>query len=32
VETICTMESAEDGLTYLERMKSNLEKIFDSMK
>ena len=27
VETIYTMESAEDGKSYLERMKSNLEKI-----
>lgn len=27
VETIYTMESAEDGKNYLERMRSNLEKI-----
>lgn len=31
VETIYTIESAEDGLTYLERMESNLRKIYDSM-
>lgn len=31
VETIYTIESAEDGLTYLERMEDNLGKIYDSM-
>ena len=31
VETIYTIESAEDNLTYLERMESNLNKIFDSL-
>jgi len=31
VETIYTIESAEDGLTYLERMESNLSKIYASM-
>jgi zinc transport system substrate-binding protein len=31
VETIYTMESAEDGLSYLERMESNLEKIYKSL-
>ncbi len=32
VETIYTMESGEDGKTYLERMTSNLEKIASSLK
>jgi zinc transport system substrate-binding protein len=32
VETIYTIESAEDGMTYLERMESNLAKIEDSLK
>ena len=31
VETIYTIDSAEDGLTYLERMEDNLSKIYDSM-
>ena len=31
VETIYTIESAEDGLTYLERIDYNLSKIYDSM-
>ncbi len=31
VETIYTIESAEDNLTYLERMEYNLSKIYDSM-
>ncbi|MGE4548374.1 MAG: metal ABC transporter substrate-binding protein [Intestinibacillus sp.] len=31
VETIYTMESAEDGKTYLERMEDNLRKIADSL-
>jgi zinc transport system substrate-binding protein len=31
VETIYTTESAEDDLTYLERMESNLSKIYDSL-
>ncbi len=31
VETIYTIESAEDGLTYLERMESNLAKIYNSL-
>lgn len=31
VETIYTIESAEDGLTYLQRMEDNLSKIFDSL-
>lgn len=31
VETIYTAESAEDGLTYLERMDSNLSKIYESL-
>ncbi|NJP39717.1 zinc ABC transporter solute-binding protein [Oscillospiraceae bacterium HV4-5-C5C] len=31
VETIYTMESAEDGLTYLQRMESNLSKIYASL-
>lgn len=31
VETIYTIESAEDGLTYLERMENNLSKIYASM-
>lgn len=31
VETIYTMESAEDGLSYLERMEYNLSKIYDSL-
>jgi zinc transport system substrate-binding protein len=32
VDTIYTMESGEDDLTYLERMESNLSKIYDSLK
>lgn len=32
VETIYTIESNEDDLTYLDRMKSNLTKIYDSLK
>lgn len=32
VETIFTMEGAENGKTYLERMKDNLVKIYDSLK
>lgn len=31
VETIYTIESAEDGMTYLERMESNLAKIYESL-
>lgn len=31
VETIYTIESAEDGMTYLERMQSNLTKIYESL-
>ncbi len=31
VEVIYTMENAQDGLTYLERMESNLAKIYDSV-
>ncbi len=31
VETICTVESAEDGKTYLERMEDNLSKIYDTL-
>ena len=31
VETIYTMESAEDNLTYVERMQSNMEKIVASL-
>ncbi|MDD2214076.1 MAG: zinc ABC transporter substrate-binding protein [Oscillospiraceae bacterium] len=31
VETIYTIESAEDELTYLERMESNLSKIYSSL-
>lgn len=31
VETVYTMESAEDNMTYIERMSSNLGKIFDSL-
>ena len=31
VETIYTIESAQDGLSYLERMESNLSKIYASM-
>ena len=31
VETIYTVESAEDGKTYLERMEENLSKIYDSL-
>lgn len=30
VETIYTVESSEDGKTYLERMETNLQKIYDS--
>jgi zinc transport system substrate-binding protein len=32
VETIYTIESNEDGMTYVERMESNLAKIYDSLK
>lgn len=32
VETLYTMESAEDNLSYLERMRSNLEKIYASLQ
>ncbi|MFT3983094.1 MAG: zinc ABC transporter substrate-binding protein [Lachnospiraceae bacterium] len=31
VEVIYTMENAQDDLTYLERMESNLSKIYDSL-
>ena len=31
VETIYTIESAEDGMTYLERMQSNLAIIYESL-
>ncbi|MDR1540379.1 MAG: zinc ABC transporter substrate-binding protein [Clostridiales bacterium] len=31
VETIYTVESAEDGMTYLERMSENLKKIYESL-
>jgi zinc transport system substrate-binding protein len=31
VETIYTIESAEDDMTYLERMESNLSKIYESL-
>lgn len=31
VEVIYTMENAEDGLSYMERMKSNIEKIYKSV-
>ncbi|MPW26726.1 ABC transporter substrate-binding protein [Alkalibaculum sp. M08DMB] len=31
VEVIYTMENAQDGMTYLERMEENLSKIYDSM-
>lgn len=31
VETIYTIESAEDNMTYLERMESNLSKIYESL-
>jgi zinc transport system substrate-binding protein len=32
VETIYTIESAEDDLSYLERMEDNLKKIYDSLR
>ncbi len=32
VETIYTMESAEDNMSYLERISSNLSKIYESLK
>ncbi|MFB0919715.1 MAG: metal ABC transporter substrate-binding protein [Oscillospiraceae bacterium] len=32
VETIYTIESAEDDMSYLERMESNLSKIYESLK
>ena len=31
VETIYTIESAEDGMSYMERMRSNIEKIYKSL-
>ena len=31
VETIHTMESSEDGITYLERMEDNCKKVFESL-
>ena len=31
VQTIYTIESAEDGLSYMERMTSNIEKIYKSL-
>ena len=31
VETIYTIESAEDGLSYLDRMQSNLSEIYESL-
>lgn len=31
-ETIYTMESAEDGLSYIDRMKANLQRIYDALK
>jgi len=32
VETIYTIESSEDNMTYLERMKDNMSKIYSSLK
>lgn len=32
VETIYTIESNEDNMTYLDRVKDNLSKIYDSLK
>lgn len=32
VETIYTIETAEDNLSYMDRMKSNIEKIYKSLK
>lgn len=32
VDTIYTMESNEDDMTYLERMSDNLSKIYESLK
>ncbi len=32
VETVYTVESSEGGKTYLERVESNLSKIYDSLK
>jgi zinc transport system substrate-binding protein len=32
VETVYAIESAEDGMSYLERMEDNLAKIYDSLK
>jgi len=32
VETIYTIESAEDNMNYLQRMEDNLSKIYDSLK
>lgn len=32
VETIFTMEAAEDGRSYIERMRDNLSKIYESLK
>lgn len=32
VETIYTIESGEDNMTYLDRVKDNLSKIYDSLK
>lgn len=32
VETIYTIEGNEDNLSYIERMKSNLDKIYESLK
>ena len=31
VQTIYTIESSEDGLSYMERMTSNIEKIYKSL-
>lgn len=31
-ETIYTMESAEDNLSYIDRMKSNLQRIYDALR
>ena len=31
-ETIYTMESAEDNLSYIDRMKSNLQRIYEALK
>ncbi|MGL5245519.1 MAG: ABC transporter substrate-binding protein, partial [Sarcina sp.] len=32
IESIYSLESSEDGMSYIDAMKSNLEKVYNSLK